>query len=339
MKNKFLDNKVAKIYLSPEYNYIFNKINGEFLRWGKTKDDDPSHAPFCEIADIEISTICNKGCAFCYKDNSSHGENMSFETFKEIFDKLPKQLTQIAFGIGDVDTNPDMWKIFDYSRQYGIIPNVTINGTKITPEVTDKLAKVCGAVAVSHYNDDDCFNAIKMLSESGLKQINIHKLLSEDTYEECLALLDKTKTDPRAKALNAIVFLLLKPKGRGVKLKPLKSLSKYKELIDYALDKEIGIGFDSCSAINFLKAIKGHPSEQQLTLLVEPCESTKFSFYIDVKGDALPCSFSADIEGIQPISMLGENTFDNIWNSETFIDFRNKNNNCKSCIIYDLDME
>ena len=43
----------------PGYNYDFYD-NGMFLRWGYTKDHDPDFSPIGpEIADIEVSTICN----------------------------------------------------------------------------------------------------------------------------------------------------------------------------------------------------------------------------------------------------------------------------------------
>ena len=52
-----------KVINTPTYNYKFNKVDGYFCRWGKTKDDDPIYAPLGpEIVDIEISTICNKNC-------------------------------------------------------------------------------------------------------------------------------------------------------------------------------------------------------------------------------------------------------------------------------------
>ena len=79
------------------YNYFFNKKNGYFMRWGKQKEDNPDFAPFPEIADMEISTICHgipneKGiltpCPFCYKGNTSIGKNMTLEEFKVVFDKF-----------------------------------------------------------------------------------------------------------------------------------------------------------------------------------------------------------------------------------------------------------
>ena len=58
---------------------------------------------------------------------------------------------QIAFGIGSIDANPDMFPIFDYCRANGVVPNVTINGYNLTDEIATRLANTCGAVAVSFY--------------------------------------------------------------------------------------------------------------------------------------------------------------------------------------------
>ena len=103
-----------KLAASRSYKYNYEIGSGLFHRWGYTLKDDPEYAPFPEIADIEIATTCHglgSPCPWCYKSNTSSGEYMPFEMFKIIFDKFPKGLTQIAFGIGDIDSNPDMYKI------------------------------------------------------------------------------------------------------------------------------------------------------------------------------------------------------------------------------------
>jgi len=98
-----IDTSTTKSAISPNYNFIFNKINGAFSRWGATFDDDPECAPSPEIADIEISTICNHGCKFCYKSNTCDGTYMDLKTFKTVFSKLPNTITQVAFGIGSIN--------------------------------------------------------------------------------------------------------------------------------------------------------------------------------------------------------------------------------------------
>ncbi len=197
---------------TPDYNYNFNPKNGAFVRWGKTLKDDPTWSPLGpEIMDIEISTICHgigMPCTFCYKSNLAQGRNMSLETFKRMFDKFPPNLTQIAFGIGDIDGNPDMIGIFQHCRDNGVIPNVTINGARLTDGYANTLSQLCGAVAVSRYNPKDvCYDAVKKLTDLGMDQVNIHMLVSEQTFKGCLEVLDEIKTDPRLSKLNAVVFL------------------------------------------------------------------------------------------------------------------------------------
>jgi len=224
---------------------------------------------------------------------------MKIKSIKKIA-KYPS-LTQIAAGIGDIDANPDMWEMFKYCREneYNkVIPNVTINGARLNDLILDRLAALCGAVAVSRYNPPDyCYNAVHELATvRKMPQVNIHMLLSQETYDDCLKVIDDAKTDERLKNLNAIVFLSLKPKGRGTSLTCLKDDKKYKKLIYYAFEKGVNIGFDSCSAPLFLKAVEERSDYETFKVLAEPCESYLFSIYIDVHGYTVPCSFLAEQE-------------------------------------------
>jgi len=330
-----------KAVKSKDYNYIFNEDNGYFIRWGKSPKDDPQMSPFGpEIIDMEISTICHgptgTPCAFCYKANTSRGYNMTLEQFKELFVKFPKNLTQIAFGIGDIDSNPDMFKIFEYSRSQGVIPNVTTNGRGIDKKTANALANVCGAVAVSRYQPKDiCYNAVKKLTDTGMKQVNIHMLVCEQTFNQCMELLDDAKNDERLSKLNAIVFLTGKQKGRGTWLKSLP-IVKYKQLIDYAFDNEVRIGFDSCSANKFIKAVEGRRDSKRLSIYAEPCESGLFSAYINVHGIYYPCSFTEGEKEIKGIDLFKINDFmKEVWNSQEVNDWRKKLlGNCRNCPIF-----
>lgn len=107
----------------------------------------------------------------CYKSNTPNsGYVTPLEEAKKIIDKLPKQCTQIAFGTdAKLESNPEWYEIFKYARESGFIPNVTV--ADITEEKAKKLASVCGAVAVSRYNDKDiCYNSVKYLTDAGMKQ-------------------------------------------------------------------------------------------------------------------------------------------------------------------------
>lgn len=342
-----------KTFESPNYNFFFNRESGFFARWGKNDEDDPEYAPSPEILDIEISTICSKACKFCYKSNGTYqGKNMSFETFKTMFDKFPKKtLTQIAFGIGDIDGNPDLWKIMEYTRMNGVIPNITINGYRMTPRYYELLVNICGAVAVSHYEDDVCYNAVAELSRRGLKQVNIHQLLSGETYDQCRRLMIDSKHDRRLRGLNATVFLMMKPKGKRNTLHKINK-EAYQDLVDYAIDNNIRIGFDSCSAPMFLKAVKDRDRFEEFKVMAEPCESTLFSYYINVDGIGFPCSFSEGNRGSEQhsleifnaeVDVVGCGDFiQDVWNAEETQKFRtrlinNKDcNGCRMCSVYDL---
>lgn len=336
---------MLKTLKSSNYNYLFNLVTGSFARWGKNQEDDPEYCPFgSEIMDIEVSTKCSKGCSFCYKSNTVNGKSMTFDTFKNMFDKFPKMLTQIAFGIGDIDSNPDLWKIMKYCRNNKVIPNITINGERMTSEYYDKLVELCGAVAISHYNNETCYNAVQELNKRGMKQVNIHKLLSCETRQSCFKLMKDTKTDERLKGLNAIVFLWLKPKGNRNHLHQIKSLDQYKEIVDYAFDNDVRIGFDSCSASSFTKIIKDRSNFKELNQMVESCESTLFSYYINVDGIGFPCSF-AEGEGFKGIDLKSIKNFKEVWYHPETFNFRLKLingkdcNNCRQCPIFNLEIK
>jgi MoaA/NifB/PqqE/SkfB family radical SAM enzyme len=352
---KIIEGKEFKRLVSDDFNFIFHKESGYTETWGATREEDPE---FCQygplIADIEISTKCSEGCKFCYKANTSIGENMSFETFKNIFHKFPRTLTQIAFGVGDIDGNPDMKKIFDYCKnndyQY-IVPNVTINGSRMTPEWYDYLAETMGAVAISHYSDDKCFNSVKELTDRGMTQVNIHKLLSEDIFESCMNLIDKVKTDPRLENLNAVVFLRYKPKGRNKNLFKQVTSIQFKQLIEKCELLGVKVGMDSCSSKLYMDYIENNKSREDqiyLSKCVEPCESFGvMSSYINTQGIYFPCSFcEGELDWKQGINLNEADSFiKDVWFNPLLNKYRElsikdqikykSNITCRKCLIYE----
>jgi len=326
---------MIKKFISPNYNSIFDTENGFFARWGESYEDNPEFCPQGpEILDIEISTICSNGCSFCYKANTENGRYMTINTYLKILDLLPETVVQIAFGIGDITGNPYLYDILQATKDRGIIPNITVNGRRMGCDDYEYLSRLCGAVATSHYDDESCFNTISKLT---VKQKNIHKLLAEETFDSCFDLMNKTKTDKRLKDLNAIVFLWLKPKGVRNHYHQLSSFNKYKQLIGYAFDNEVRIGFDSCSAPFFLKAISDYKNFDEISMLVEPCESSLFSYYINVDGVGFPCSFSEGLKEFKGVNILKAKNWNDIWYSEETCRFRNNLlSMCRNCPIYNL---
>ena len=334
-KCTILESSTKKILSSPNYNYIFDKQTGYFMRWGNTKNTDPQWSEYGpEIADIEISTSCSKGCKFCYKGNTRNGSSMGIEKFKKVFNNLPKTITQIAFGIGDIELCDDLEAIFAYTRSKGIIPNVTINAHNMTSAQYDMLAKYCGAVAVSLYGYDECYAAVNQLASRGMKQVNIHCMLSHETFGRCMQAIKDASSDARlVGSLNAIVFLHIKKKGRALDNNFNKpSDGQIKDVITSALKHGIGFGFDSCSAHRVMEYL---PEEYHS--MVEPCESSLFSMYINVDGLCFPCSFT-EIDSYEGIDITNIKNFNDVWYGNGYKKFRKEClGNCRKCPVYDID--
>jgi hypothetical protein len=342
---QIVDSPTEKKCISLDYNFIFNKKNGMFLRWGKNYNEDPSFAPFGpEILDIEITTKCQNGnCKECYKSNTSNGQNMSFETFKTIIDKVAKSkiLTQVAIGADyDLTANPDLWKMMEYCRSIGIIPNITVG--KVTKDSALNLAKYAGAVAISYHNNKDiCYDSVKMLTDLGMKQINIHFVIYQDSYNMALQIADDIVKDSRLKELNAMVLLSLKPKGRGANLIQL-SQDKFNILVKKLMDLGISYGFDSCSSQKVMNSLVDHPQKHQITQCITPCCATLFSSYINVLGEFSPCSFceKSNTEFDHSLNVINCSDFlKDIWYNNTTINLRQKmiNRQCNNnfeCPIY-----
>ena len=299
---------------SSTYNYIYNKESGFFLRWGENFDDDPQWSPSGpEIMDLEISTVpCqhSKLCKHCYKDNTGSGENMSLETFKVILSKMPSCM-QIAFGLTDIDSNPDFIPIMEHCRLKGVVPNYTTSGYKVDENLAQKTAQICGAVAVSTYphNLVEAYEAIKLYLDAGMKQVNIHLLYHRDNMDFCRSVLDNGRNEE----VNAIVLLAAKPVGRGSNLVPA-TRDQFDSLVNHCMQEDIPLGFDSCSAPSFERWVKNSamPPEQisRLIMCSDRCEAGCFSLYCNVRGEISPCSFTDRGDGIS----LLDHTLEEIWN-------------------------
>jgi MoaA/NifB/PqqE/SkfB family radical SAM enzyme len=341
-----VDTARTKKLFSLDYNFEFNKVSGFFARWGERKDskDDPSFSPYGpEILDLECSTICNGvpdatgkviPCSYCYKENTGKGKNMSLETFKKVFKNINPHnvLTQIAFGLdATAEANPEFWDMCEYTRSQGVIPNGTV--ANISDETADKIAKYFGACAVSyHGNKDICYNSVEKLSNRGMQQVNIHHVIHQDNYDETLEIISDISNDPRLRRLNALVLLSLKNKGRAkTGFKPLEQ-DKFNVLVQKLILKNVSFGFDSCTAHKFMEAIQDNPLKQIYDMMVEPCESTLFSSYVNVEGKFFPCSFAETGKGIDLTK--DDCNFLEIWNNNPFRKRLWDNN--RKCPLYDI---
>jgi MoaA/NifB/PqqE/SkfB family radical SAM enzyme len=325
------DSEERKLLKSPGYNFLFRKSDGMFFRWGATLEEDPPMSPYGpELVDIEISSgDCSGGCPWCYKSNETGaGVHMSLQTYDEILSKLPPTVMQIALGITDVDANPHFEDILMASGEADIVPNFTTSGIGFdkAPWLMQRCAELAGAIAVSVYPHTIGFayDTIAQLIDAGANQVNIHLLYDgqNDDFKDAVftkMVMDDMASVPALEGVKALVLLGLKPEGRARGARPA-SYAFFSEMVDYAIERDIPIGFDSCSAPKFERYVKeGDFSDERKKDILEQCESCEsglFSMYIDVNGLAYPCSFCPS--GMEPIAdMLSIDSFtDEVWHSE-----------------------
>lgn len=336
-----------KAFLSDNANYIFDLQTGDMMTWGSRPSEDAERFPAPNILDLEISTICNKKCQFCYKSNNPNGELMSFETFKKIIDVIPKSITQVAIGADySMTSNPDIENMFSYLRKNNIVPNITVG--YLDDAHADIVSKYCGACAVSVYEPKDaCYDTVERLTERGMKQVNLHFMLAEETYDKCLEVLDDIKNDPRLEGVRALVILSLKKKGRGIGYHPV-SQEQFSTIVKKAGEIGISLGFDSCSSLKAYRAL-----DPEVRRYIIPCEASTESSYIDVHGNYYPCSFMEGFKddkldwskGINVLECKSTDEFiEKVWNNPKTLLFRDilmstcKDNceNCKHCPAYEV---
>lgn len=249
-------------------------------------------------------------------------------------------LLQLAFGITNLTTNPELLQICAFANKMGITPNVTCHGKdEVSDEFLKALCNMCGSIAVSKYDKDKTYNFIERLQYSGATQINMHLLVAEETYDDIIETFKDIKNDKRLHYLSSVVLLFLKKRNRGVGFHTISD-EKAMQMFKTALDNDIKFGFDICCSHRFTSFIKKYENKLMNTPTVyDYCDSGRFSGYVNTLGEYCPCSFIEDngmwLNG--PNVLKCKNFIDDIWNGDKQNLYRSillgKDN---SCIYYDV---
>jgi hypothetical protein len=171
-----------------------------------------------------------------------------------------------------------------------------------------------------------------------LFSVNLHYMLSLESYDNAFNIVDDMKNDPRLKNMNAIVFLQYKHKNINSPHHSVLDVEKYTKLINYCDEKEINYGFDSCSANLYKESIKNREDRGRLEKYCEPCESKLMSYYINCHGVGYPCSFVEGIEKGEDVLNCSDFVKD-VWFSGETIKWRKRLiENNRNCPVYDLEV-
>ena len=92
--------------------------------------------------DIEPTTGCNFRCTMCQVSSPNFvSKNLDFEMFKKVIDQN-KQLLKIKLqGMGEPLVNINFYKMVEYATKYGIVSEITTNGSLLNENNIQKLLK------------------------------------------------------------------------------------------------------------------------------------------------------------------------------------------------------
>lgn len=329
------------IYRDEKFDFyeIFNEDNGTLIR-SDVNGIDPAMRSFPELLDVGVmghcssGDYCKKSGIDCYQEGyERQTPNMTVDEFSDIARQASGKTFQIALGgAGDPNKHPEFEKILKICRFYRIVPNMTTSGFMITDAEQRLIRDYCGAVAVSWYSrlyngiesNQDTINAVTRFVNLGCIT-NIHFVISNDTIDEAI---ERLEGDVFPKGISAVVFILYKPVGFGVKDKVIKSDDpRLKKFFSLVMQKthSFRVGFDTC----FTPAILNYASSIS-TFCIDACEAATFSMYIDSQLNCYPCSFGIWNKNI--CESMREKSLREIWNGDVFESFRKqKKNGCESC--------
>lgn len=282
-----------KIIETDRYVIIFNVANGKEITFGKSGFPDPFMLDYPNLIDIGIMGHCLNKCKFCYQGGQEQ-PNMKLEDFRRIIDESKTYTNQVALGgRGDPNLHENFGDIVEYARENIVVPNYTTSGLGLTSDHIE-ISKMCGAVAVSDYDQEFTYSALQRLMDSDIKT-NLHFLLSKKSLEKAVNIFkgrDVWDGKIDLDRLNAVIFLLFKPQGRGRELKDwILTNEDLKEFMDLRMEGKTNfkIGMDSC-LVNRLSQTTTLTKLEEIFL--DTCEAARMSCYISPDMIFMPCSFA-----------------------------------------------
>lgn len=305
---------------------------------GRDTRRDAFMASFPHLLDVGIMGHCRHGlsgqCAQsgvqCYQNGPNRFQpNMPLDDFKCLADECSGRVYQFALGgRGDPDMHEDFEAILAYSRDRGIVPNLTTSGWGLTRAKARLMKQYCGAAAVSWYDLEHTLPAIELLLAEGV-QTNIHYVLSNRSLAAAIRFLEAGEAPA---GIHKVIFLLHKPVGLGQSRNVLRIFdSRVRHFFNLFNREDIRCrgGFDSCSVPALLNLAPGVHGAS-----LETCEGARFSAYVTPDLRLLPCSF--DQAQRWAVELRGS-SIEQAWYSEAFEDFRHRlRTTCPGCQLQEL---
>lgn len=310
---------LIKLYLS----FIFSRIGNNAFILGQ---------PFA--LSIEPTTSCNLGCPECpsgLKQFSRKTGNLTIELNNKIIDQLQKNLTYINYYFqGEPYINPNFFDFVKYANSKKIFCSTSTNG---------------------HFlSDKNCKKTI----ESGLKRLIIsidgndqesyEQYRKKGKYEQVIRgskNIIKWKKELNSQYPHVIFqFLVVRPNEHLID--EIKTISKEIGINEFRIKTAQFYEFKNGNPLmpenkKYSRYIKKKNGEYKLKNdFKNHCWRMWSSAVITVNGELVPCCFDKDAK--HKIGDLKTESFNNIWFSKLYDNFRNKILNgreeidiCKNC--------
>lgn len=140
-----------------DYWTIFNRSNGEKVRFSFESEDAPLKAFAPELADIKITDYCPYDCGFCYQNSTISGKHASMENIEKIANELEKEkVYEVALGGGETTLHPQFVEILKLFKSKNIVPNFTTKNLNLLRQSNAlEVINNCGAMAFSVQSLED----------------------------------------------------------------------------------------------------------------------------------------------------------------------------------------
>ena len=166
---------------------------------------------------LSVTNACTQACRHCYMDSGPKDEReLSDAKAREAIDLLAGMgVFHVALGGGEALERPGFFELAEHVRARGMVPNLTTNGSRITPE-TARRCRVFGQVNVSidELGSDavhaERMRAVDLLREAGVR-VGLNCVVTRSSFDR----LDAVLAFAQDRGLVDVELLRLKPSGRG----------------------------------------------------------------------------------------------------------------------------
>ena len=331
-------------------------VNFVHVSLSALKEEHPANVnylPPCLF--VEVTNRCNLSCPTCQlgTDQAYKGYNkgdITFEQFKKIVDQIPSLIYVTLQGVGEPLLNKDIIKMIQYCTDKGISTYINTNGTILTETKSRELVEAgLGNLSISINSfDEKIFSetrsgaSITKVTENVKKFIEIKKQLNKKRPIVSFRAILMKETEP------TMEDLIFKSNELGIDVLYIQlfiSMIADKNLCNSSLNRhEIEV---------FSEKIEQWKKQIKMSIVTESfgkssnnlgqCKLPWFSPNVTAEGYLTPCCTISN-PSILNMGNVFETPFEQIWNSEKFVNFRasfykKQPKECIGCQNYKLNLK